>query len=137
MKLNLKRIESPFVFELSNQSGQTCTLDASEQIGGKGKGFRPMELVAGGLAACASIDVINILQKKRILLGCYEVDVRAERTEGSPAAFKNIHLAFVFYNVIDEGQLKSTIDLALYKYCSVAASLNGDIEITYSYEIKE
>lgn len=137
MKLNLKRIESPFVFELSNATGQTCALDAAEQIGGKGKGFRPMELVAGGLAACASIDVINILQKKRILLGCYEVDVRAERTENVPAAFKNIHLAFVFYNVIDEAQLKHTIDLALYKYCSVAASLNATIEITYTYEIKE
>ena len=135
MELNLKRVESPFVFELKNEGGNTCPVDASQAIGGKNKGFRPMELVAGGLAACASIDVINILQKKRILLGCYEVTVSAQRKEAVPAAFESIHLDFVFYNVIDETQLRNTIDLALHKYCSVAASLNGDIRITYTYQI--
>lgn len=137
MKLHLKRVKSPFALELKNASGHSCQLDASPAIGGTDQGFRPMELLAGSLAACASIDVIQILQKKRILLGCYEVEVQADRVEGVPSPFEHIHLVFVFYNVIDEAQLNRTIDLALNKYCSVAASLNDSIRITHEYTIKE
>ena len=63
MKLTLTRIEEPFVMELQNESGNTCMMDANPAIGGKNLGFRPMELLAGSLAGCASIDVINILKK--------------------------------------------------------------------------
>jgi len=137
MSLNLKRIESPFVFELSNDDGNSCFIDASESIGGKGKGFRPMELLAGSLAACASIDVIEILRKKRILLGCYDVKIEAKRKETIPGSFEKVTLHFVFCNLIEEKLLRDTIDLALYKYCSVQASLSSEIKIDYtiSFEV--
>lgn len=135
MSLILTRLESPFVMELKNENGITCLLDASETIGGKNKGFRPMELLAGSLAACASIDVIEILRKKRILLGCYEVKVETKRKDAIPASFEQITLHFIFCNVINEEQLKSTIDLALYKYCSVNASLSDEIKIDYTITI--
>lgn len=136
MSLILKRLESPFVLELQNSNGIKCVVDANETIGGKNKGFRPMELLAGSLAACASIDVIHILQKKRILLGCYEVNIESKRKESIPASFEHITLHFVFCNVIDENLLKSTIELALYKYCSVNASLSEEIKIDYTITIQ-
>lgn len=136
MELNLKRIESPFVFELKNQAGNTCLLDASPAIGGKDKGFRPMELLAGSLAGCASIDVINILKKKRIELGCYEVSINADRADEVPSPFVSINLKFVFYNTIDRDVLDGIIQLALFKYCSVASSLNDEIVLNYEIEIK-
>lgn len=135
MSLNLKRLESPFVMELRNEQDITCVIDASDTIGGKNKGFRPMELLAGSLAACASIDVIQILRKKRILLGCYEVKIEARRKEAVPSPFEHITLHFIFCNVIDENVLKSTIELALYKYCSVNASLSDEIRIDYTITI--
>lgn len=136
MSLNLKRLESPFVMELENDNGITCLVDASESIGGKNKGFRPMELLAGSLAACASIDVIQILKKKRILLGCYDVNIETKRKEAVPASFEQITLHFIFCNVIDEKLLRSVIDLALNKYCSVKASLSDEIKIDYTITIK-
>lgn len=135
MSLNLKRLESPFVMELRNGQDITCVIDASDAIGGKNKGFRPMELLAGSLAACASVDVIQILRKKRILLGCYEVKIETRRKEAVPSPFEHITLHFIFCNVIDENVLKSTIELALYKYCSVSASLSDDIKIDYTITI--
>ncbi|MBC9811663.1 OsmC family protein [Crocinitomicaceae bacterium CZZ-1] len=137
MHLNLRRLESLFVMELKNEQGITCLIDANETIGGQNKGFRPMELLAGSLAACASIDVIQILRKKRILLGCYEVHIEAKRKESVPAPFEHITLHFIFCNVISEEQLKATIELALYKYCSVNASLSDEIKIDYTYKIEE
>lgn len=136
MKLSLKRIESPFVFELKNEVGNACLLDASSAIGGKDKGFRPMELLAGSLAGCASIDVINILKKKRIELGCYEVQINAKRADEVLSPFVSINLKFVFYNTIDREVLDGIIKLALYKYCSVASSLNNEIVINYEIEFK-
>lgn len=130
-------MESLFVMELKNEQGITCLIDANETIGGQNKGFRPMELLAGSLAACASIDVIQILRKKRILLGCYEVHIEAKRKESVPAPFEHITLHFIFCNVISEEQLKATIELALYKYCSVNASLSDEIKIDYTYKIEE
>lgn len=135
MKLKLTRLESPFVLQLRNERGELCPIDANDTIGGKNKGFRPMELLAGSLAACASIDVIEILRKKRIILGCYDVEIEAKRVEAVPSPFEHITLHFVFCNVIDLAVLNSTIELALYKYCSVQASLDQQIKIDYTVKI--
>lgn len=65
MKLYFKRIEEPFVFELENEKGTKVLIDASEDIGGKNKSLTPMQLLAGSLAGCMSIDVVLILNKQK------------------------------------------------------------------------
>ena len=132
MKLKLKRIDAPFVLELNNENGSTVIIDANPSIGGKGLGFRPMELLAGSLASCASIDVISILKKQRIELASYTIDIVAKRYEGVPSPFENIQLNFEFDNSVDLEKAKKAIDLSLEKYCSVSASLKDEIIITYS-----
>lgn len=52
--------------ELHNERGANVHLNASPEIGGEAKGFRPMELLAGSLSACSSIDVLNILYKQKL-----------------------------------------------------------------------
>lgn len=137
MELHLKRVASPFVFELENAQNQICKIDASSSIGGQGNGFRPMELLAGSLASCASIDVILILQKQRILLGDYEVKIIANRAEGVPSPFETIELNFYFFNRIEEEKLHKVIALTLEKYCSVSACLNDQIKISYKIHFVE
>lgn len=132
MKLKLKRIEAPFVLELNNENGNTLIIDANPSIGGKGLGFRPMELLAGSLAGCASIDVISILKKQRIEPISFDVAIEAKRFEGVPSPFETIQLNFEFDNSVDLEKAKKAIDLSLEKYCSVSASLNNEISITYS-----
>lgn len=134
MKLKLERVEEPFVMKLLNDSGNSCLLDANPAIGGKDQGFRPMELLAGSLAACASIDVLNILKKQRVELKHYQVYIDAKRKESTPSPFESIHLIFEFDDVIDLEKMKRNIDLTLEKYCSVSASLKSEINI--SYEIR-
>jgi putative redox protein len=132
MKLKLKTLEAPFVLELNNENGSTVIIDANPSIGGKGLGFRPMELLAGSLASCASIDVISILKKQRIELASYTIDIVAKRFEGVPSPFENIQLNFEFDDSVDLEKAKKAIDLSLEKYCSVSASLKDEITITYS-----
>ena len=79
MKVELKRINEPYHFEATNQTGNSIHIDASPQIGGTDKGVRPMELLLMGLAGCASIDVINILRKQRFTIHDFKVTVDGER----------------------------------------------------------
>ena len=79
MKVELKRINEPYHFEATNQTGNSIHIDASPQIGGTDKGVRPMELLLMGLAGCASIDVISILRKQRFTIEDFKVTVDGER----------------------------------------------------------
>jgi putative redox protein len=135
MKLTLTRIEEPFVMELQNESGNTCVMDANPTIGGKGLGFRPMELLAGSLAGCASIDVINILKKQRVEPSHFSIDIQAKRKEGIPSPFEAIQLIFHFDQSVNLEKVNKIIDMTLQKYCSVSASLNKQIEITYETRV--
>jgi putative redox protein len=137
MILELQRIEAPFVFALSNEAGATSLIDASEQIGGKNKGLRPMEMLAGSLASCAAIDVLLMLEKQREDCTAFSVRITAVRSEEVPARFTHIALEFTCSPQILRTRLERNIELALEKYCSVAASLHPEIEITYTVKNHE
>lgn len=132
MKLELVKIEEPFVFEVENEDGITCRMDASEAIGGKKKGMRPMELLAASLAGCASIDITRMLNKKRIHSKQFSIVIEAKRSDSLPSPFEWIQLNIFVDEELDQKQVKKVVDLALEKYCSVAASLNNSISIRYS-----
>ena len=131
MKLELNRIEKPYVFELENESGTICKIDSSKDIGGKNKGLTPMELLAGALAACISIDVLMILNKQHIEPKKYAVSVDATKKNSVPSPFEKIHLVFSIDTEIDLLKVERAIQLSIDKYCSVKASLNPEIKISY------
>ncbi len=131
MKLELNRIEKPYVFELENESGTICKIDSSKDIGGKNKGLTPMELLAGALAACISIDVLMILNKQHIEPKKYAVSMDATKKNSVPSPFEKIHLVFSIDTEIDLLKVERAIQLSIDKYCSVKASLNPEIKISY------
>jgi len=134
MKIELNRIEEPYVFQLKNETGALCTFDANAALGGKNKGLTPMQLLAGSLAGCMSIDIVLILQKQKINPKVYQIEIDAKRKEGTPSPFESIHLKFQVDGSVPLDKLERAILLSKEKYCSVSISLNPSIEI--SHEIK-
>ena len=130
MKLELNRREKPYVFELENENGTICKIDSSKDIGGKERGLTPMELLAGALASCISIDILMILNKQNIELDNYSVSVDAKKKNSVPSPFEKIHLVFSIDAEIDLLKVERAIQLSIDKYCSVKASLNTGIQIT-------
>ena len=65
MKIVINRLNDAVHFEGTNAHGNTIHMDGSPEIGGEGKGVRPMELLLFGVAACSSIDVVSILKKMK------------------------------------------------------------------------
>lgn len=134
MEIRLKRLNEKLAFEALNEEGKSVLIDANPAIGGEGLGMRPMELLASALASCASIDVLLILQKKRIIPGHFEVKVVARRKETVPASFESIHLQFEIGENDPQEQVEKAVQLSVEKYCSVAASLANGIGVTYQIE---
>lgn len=132
MKIELNRVERPLVFEVTNDVGAKCIMDANVSIGGKDKGLRPMELLAGGLAGCVAIDVLLILEKQRMDTSLFKIGIEAKRVDGIPSPFESIELIFEVDESVDKEKLSKNIRLVIDKYCSVSASLKEDIKITYT-----
>jgi putative redox protein len=99
-------------------------------------GMKPSELVLSALAGCASVDVVDILAKKRTPLSHLEVQVSAEQDADPPWTFRKIMMKFLVRGEgLTEKSVAQAIELSEEKYCSVAATLRGEAEIVTSFEI--
>jgi putative redox protein len=136
MKIELNRIEEPFLMVARNEAGAEVLMDANTAIGGTGQGFRPMELLATSLAGCSSIDVLSILRKKKKTIRDFSVDIDAKRRDEVPALFEKIHVTFLIDADVSEKEMDQALKLTFEKYCSVSRILEPTCLITYSYTIK-
>jgi putative redox protein len=104
---------------------------------GNDVGVKPSETLLIALAACASVDVVEILHKQRAQLECLTVRATGEQAAEAPWSYQRIHLQFVVrVSGIRQAQLDRAVDLALNKYCSVRASLDPNIQITFEAELR-
>ena len=101
-----------------------------------GIGVKPSEMLLIALASCSSVDVVEILEKKRIKLTRLEVVTTGERDPEPPWPYRQIH---VKYRLAGHGltpkAVEQAISLSQDKYCSVAATVRGVARITTEYEI--
>ena len=132
MELHLKKTGGIFDLELTNSLNQIVELNASPDLGGKDLGFRPMELLAGSLAGCSSIDILHILNKQRIIPESFDVKVNATRRDEIPSIFERIHLEFFVSDEVPRDKLVRAIELSMDKYCSVTKILEPTCIITHS-----
>ncbi|MEJ2283108.1 MAG: OsmC family protein [Desulfobacterales bacterium] len=101
-----------------------------------GIGVSPSETLLIALAACSSVDIVEILEKKRKKLTLLEVTASGEQDPDPPWAYRKIH---VIYRLGGQGltdkAVAQAIQLSQDKYCSVAATVRGVARLTYEYEI--
>jgi putative redox protein len=123
-KIELKRIQDDFGFDITDEYGNTVKMDSSPQSGGKDYGVRPMQVLLMGLAGCSAIDVISILKKQRQEIVDYKMVVNGDREPNvEPSLWKDINIEFHLYGNIDQEKAQKAADLSVGKYCSVAATL--------------
>lgn len=119
-------------------SNHAVPMDVSTAVGGDGTASSPMEMVLFGLAGCSAIDVVMILQKKRLNVQGLEILVDAERAEEHPKVFTKIDLTFVITGEdLTEKAIESAVKLSIEKYCSVAGMVNKTAKINWKIDIKK
>jgi putative redox protein len=95
----------------------------------------PMEMLLGALGACSSVDVVEILRKKRQKLESLEIEISGERASEPPSVWTKIAMIYKLTGMLDEKAVRDAIELSQNKYCSVAATLRKTAEITYQFQI--
>ena len=119
-------------FVATDSTGHSVVLSTT----GEGIGMKPSELILSALSGCSSVDVVDILQKKRTPLTSLEVRTTAEQDQDPPWTFRTIHMHFKLRGEgLTDKNVSQAIELSHKKYCSVAATLSGMAEITTSFEI--
>lgn len=117
-------------------TGFSVPLGANPDVGGDNDGFRPMELIAIGLAGCTAMDVISILQKKRQNVTEFEVQLRSEQARDHPRVFTQMEIEYLISgHDIDETAVERAIELSENEYCPAQAMFNRILPIKLSYRI--
>ena len=136
MRINIKRIDDDFKMEAINEDGNSLLMDASPDIGGHGKGMRPMQLLLSALGGCSAIDVILILKKQKQEIESFEIEVDGDREKtGEVSLFRNIVLHFKIKGKVDQDKAERAAQLSVEKYCSVAKTLEPTAKITYKVSV--
>jgi putative redox protein len=125
-------------FTGTSDSGFTLPMGSKSETGTPNDGFRPVELLAIGLAGCTAMDVISILEKKQEKVSAFEVTVHAVRATEHPRVFTQAEIVFHLIGTnIDPMAVQRAIELSSKKYCPAHAMLEKAFPIKTRYEITE
>ncbi|PGL69020.1 OsmC family protein [Bacillus sp. AFS055030] len=113
-------------------SGHEIKMDTAESLGGENSAPTPVELLLNAVAGCTAIDIVLILEKMRLKLTSFEIEVNGERAEEHPKRFTDIHLHYILGGELDTEKVRKAIKLSKDKYCSVAHSLNANITASFT-----
>lgn len=115
-----------------DSSGHSVVLSGQKN----GIGVSPSQMLLVALAACSSVDVVEILEKKRKKLSLLEVTAIGEQDPDPPWTYRKIHVKYRLGGKdLTAKAVAQAIRLSEEKYCSVAATVRGVAKITTEYEI--
>lgn len=118
-------------FDAGRENGPTVRIDASGSTGQS-----PVDALLSALASCVSVDVVDILAKRRTPVSALEIDVIGERVSTTPGRFHHITLQCRITGAgIDDVQAERAVELAVTKYCSVRESLAKDIVVDWTVSV--
>ena len=99
-------------------------------------GVGPMQLLLVGLAGCTGIDIVSILQKKRVNISDMQVRVKGKRATDFPMIWTDIHVIYLVWGEkVLANDVEQAIQLSESKYCSVSLMLGKAAKITSEYHI--
>jgi len=113
------------LFEAADDAGHTIL------TGSDPRSFKPPNLLLASLAACAGIDMVALLQKKRQQVTGVQAHLTKQNAPHPPWTIEKIEIEWVVSgHNLSEKAVRDAVHLAEGKYCSVAASLKSEIVMT-------
>ncbi len=121
------------IFVGRTQQGYEIEFDGHVQWGCK-----PTDALLLSLAGCMGIDVVMFLQKMKVDLAGFKIEIVGERNPTPPQYFKAVEIIlYVAGRDIDAKKVERAVSLSHEKYCSVYNSLRKDIDVRVKYIIEE
>jgi putative redox protein len=119
-------------FDAGRPGRPTARFDGDGQTGPS-----PVDGLLASLATCASVDVVDILAKRRTPVESLEIDVVAKRVDTGPRRLEHVMLTFRIGGAgIEKVHAERAVELAVTKYCSVRDSLRPDVPVEWAIELE-
>jgi putative redox protein len=123
--------DKELIFVGRTQEGYEIDFDGHVQWGCK-----PTDALLLSLAGCMGIDVVMFLQKMKIELEGFKVDMVGERNETPPQYFKTVDIVLhLTGRNLNTKKVARAVSLSHEKYCSVYNSLRKDMDVKVTYNI--
>ena len=107
-------------FESDNPSGKTVIIDTDVEGVNQRFGLSPKAMMLASLAGCSGLDVVSILDKMKVQLEDFKIDIEAELTDEHPKYYSRVHVVYHFYGRdLKASKLQKAVDLSVEKYCGV------------------
>lgn len=101
-------------------------------------GCKPTDSLMLSLAGCLAIDMVMFLQKMKVQLASYRIDITGERNPTPPQYYKAFEMVVhIAGKNLDPKKIERAISLSQEKYCSVYHSLRKDLVVKISYVLEE
>ncbi len=128
-------------FESDNPSGKTVIMDTDVEGSDERFGLSPKAMMLSSLAGCSALDVISILDKMKVDIDDFRIDVSGKLTDEHPKYYHVVKLDYHFYGAdLNKSKCERAVELSVEKYCGVMEMFRRfaeiDIETHYHIAIK-
>jgi putative redox protein len=120
MSLTLQWVKG-LQFVAQDDNGHGIVVESSKD--GVAAGFTPMQLILMAAAGCMAMDVISILQKKRLPVQAFRVLMDGERATEHPKRFTKMSFVYEVTGEVPQAAVDEAIKLSEERYCSVSATI--------------
>lgn len=101
-------------------------------------GCKPTDALLLSLAGCMGIDVVTFLQKMKVKIANFKIDIIGQRNPTPPQYFKEVEMILsIAGENLDSKKVERAISLSQEKYCSVYNSLRKDMDVKVKYILEE
>lgn len=120
-------------------AGHGVVMDTPPESKGEATGARPIELLLYALGGCTAVDVVSVLEKKRLDVRGLEVVVTGtQRLDDFPHYYETIGLHYVVTGVgVPDEAVARAIELSETKYCSVKGVFGPQVTVKTTFSVVE
>lgn len=125
-------------FESDNPSGKTVVMDTDIVGQNERFGLSPKAMMLSSIAGCSGLDVISILDKMKVELADFKIEVSGELTEEHPKYYHTVTVDYHFYGEdLNQEKCEKAVTLSVEKYCGVLEMFRrfADVKTTIQYHI--
>lgn len=106
-------------------------LDTGAENGGNNTGPSPKKMMLASLAGCTAVDMVIILNKKRVDFSELGIKVEASLTEKEPKIYDKVHVIYsIKVEEPDQEKVRQAVQLSSEKYCGVMEMFRSFAAVT-------
>lgn len=107
-------------FESDNPSGKTVKMDTDIDGQDERYGLSPKAMMLSSLAGCSALDVISTLDKMKVEIDDFKIEISGELTDEHPRYYHSVVVDYHFYGAdLNKKKCERAVDLSVEKYCGV------------------